>query len=58
VRIHTHLTDELPAQAWLSKDELLLHLSEYHGMLIGPVGKTIESLARIHIEEHKKPGGR
>jgi hypothetical protein len=33
-------------------DELLLHLDAGHGMFIGPVGKTIGQLARIHAGEH------
>jgi len=49
---HTHMSDEMPASAWLSRDELLLHLSDYHGLLIGPVGKSPEQIARIHADEH------
>ena len=37
---------------WAGKDDLLLHFSQEHGLLIGPVGKTLDDLARLHDAEH------
>jgi hypothetical protein len=54
MHVHTHPAGELLPGAWKSLDELLRHMSEGHFMLIGPVGKTIGSLARIHAGEHEE----
>jgi hypothetical protein len=45
--MHVHNAAE-PLPEFQSLDEPLLHMSRGHGMLIGPVGKTIESLAPAH----------
>lgn len=41
--------------AW-DKDQLLAHLLDWHGMLIGPVGKDLTRLAAIHAAEHRQTG--
>jgi hypothetical protein len=52
-RPHEHPEEELTSAAGLSRDEWLLHMSEYHHMLMGAVGRTPESLSRLHAAEHK-----
>ena len=53
---HTHPPAEMDAPAW-NEDRLLMHLLNWHGLLIGSVGKDTVALAAIHAGEHPVQAG-
>ena len=54
-KTHSHAPAEFDAPAW-TRDGLLDHLYQMHGLLIGSAGKDTQKLAIIHVAEH--PAGK